>query len=296
MVRDAVAAAGLAKATIVVPAIERLAELRLWLEAATHLSASQLQAHVSEALHALPRGREVEPPGERFRRAILGAMSDIDAMEVVERFFDVGARVVGTGHPVAIFLAGCRECLGEWEPQAAYAGRARARGTGTPESRGPANPAGDADCAGRMPSPERSPAASLAEAEPSLEVREERRDFAHVGKNRVSERVKPGERPRQATWLEWAAIRGEVLGRATATGSSRCAAPVTRGPTRRTYGGGSWSPRSAEGGSHWASRGSGVGGRRWRRAPSLGAGSGRGDPRSGVATARTVGRMIRSGA
>jgi hypothetical protein len=27
----------------------------------------------------------------------------------------LGARVVGTGHPIAIFLAGCRECLAEWE-------------------------------------------------------------------------------------------------------------------------------------------------------------------------------------
>jgi hypothetical protein len=44
-------------------------------------------------------------------------MPDIDAMEVVERFFAVGTKVVGTAHPVAIFLAGCRECLAEWEVQ-----------------------------------------------------------------------------------------------------------------------------------------------------------------------------------
>jgi len=45
-------------------------------------------------------------------------MPDIEAMELVDRFFEVGAEVVGTPHPIGIFLAGCRECLGEWELQA----------------------------------------------------------------------------------------------------------------------------------------------------------------------------------
>jgi hypothetical protein len=40
-------------------------------------------------------------------------------MEVVERFFHLGNRVVGSPNPIAIFLAGCRECLPEWELQAA---------------------------------------------------------------------------------------------------------------------------------------------------------------------------------
>ena len=38
-------------------------------------------------------------------------------MELVDRFFEVGAHVVGTDHAVAILLAGCRECLPEWEIQ-----------------------------------------------------------------------------------------------------------------------------------------------------------------------------------
>jgi hypothetical protein len=42
-------------------------------------------------------------------------MPDIEAMELVDRFFEVGAEVVGTPHPIGIFLAGCRECLAEWE-------------------------------------------------------------------------------------------------------------------------------------------------------------------------------------
>ena len=41
-----------------------------------------------------------------------------EAMELVDRFFEVGAEVVGTPHPIGIFLAGCRECLSEWEVQA----------------------------------------------------------------------------------------------------------------------------------------------------------------------------------
>jgi hypothetical protein len=49
---------------------------------------------------------------------VLAAMPDIEAMELVDRFFEIGAEVVGTPHPIGIFLAGCRECLSEWEVQA----------------------------------------------------------------------------------------------------------------------------------------------------------------------------------
>jgi hypothetical protein len=116
--RAAIGAVGLAKATIVVPAIERLREWKPWLEWAGQLPAETLQEKVSAALEALPRGREPSPPGERFRRTVLASMPDIEAMELVDRFFEVGAEVVGTPHPIGIFLAGCRECLADWEVQA----------------------------------------------------------------------------------------------------------------------------------------------------------------------------------
>jgi hypothetical protein len=116
--RTAIGAVGLAKATVVVPAIERLREWKPWLEWAGQLPTVALQEKVSAALEALPRGREPSPPGERFRRTVLAAMPDIEAMELVDRFFEVGAEVVGTPHPIGIFLAGCRECLGEWELEA----------------------------------------------------------------------------------------------------------------------------------------------------------------------------------
>jgi hypothetical protein len=118
-VRAAVAEVGLAKAAVVVPAIERDGGWATWVALARQLTAPVLQARVSAALDAAPRGREPNPPGERFRRAILSAMPDLDAMEVVERFFTLGARVVGTPHPIGIFLAGCRECLADWEVHAA---------------------------------------------------------------------------------------------------------------------------------------------------------------------------------
>jgi hypothetical protein len=119
--RAVIAEVGVAKTAMVVPAIERLGQWQRWLELAQELSAVSLQQQVSAALQALPRGREPSPPGEHFRRTVLAAMPDIEAMELVERYFDLGARVVGTGHPVAIFLAGCRECLTEWEIQVAGA-------------------------------------------------------------------------------------------------------------------------------------------------------------------------------
>ena len=124
VLRAAIAEVGLAKAAVVAPAIERFGEWKTWLQLALQCSTAILQARVSEALEALPRGREPSPPGERFRRAVLGAMPDIEAMELVERFFEVGAKVVESPHPVGIFLAGCRECLSEWEVQ--IAGRLRA--------------------------------------------------------------------------------------------------------------------------------------------------------------------------
>ena len=64
-----------------------------------------LQGKVSAALEALPRGREPSPPGERFRRTVLAAMPDIEAMELVDRVFEIGAEVVGTPYPIGIFLA-----------------------------------------------------------------------------------------------------------------------------------------------------------------------------------------------
>jgi hypothetical protein len=117
LLRTAIAEVGLAKATVVVPAIERFRDWQTWLGWAACDCAVTLQARVSAALEALPRGREPSPPGERFRRSVLSAMPDIEAMELVEQFFAVGTKVVGTANPVAIFLAGCRECLPEWELQ-----------------------------------------------------------------------------------------------------------------------------------------------------------------------------------
>lgn len=125
-IRAAIAEVGLAKASIIAPAIERTSEWASWVQWAREMSAANLQAQVSAALHALPRGCEAAPPGERFRRLVLASMPDIEAMAVVERFFDVGAMVVETAHPIAIFLAGCRECLGEWEFHAARRHRAPA--------------------------------------------------------------------------------------------------------------------------------------------------------------------------
>jgi len=118
LVRAAVAEVGVAKTSMIAAAIERTGQWAQWIALARQLPAVTLQMRVSEALQAQPRGREPLPPGERFRRSILSAMPDIEAMELVERFFELGRRVVGTDHPIAIFLAGCRECLADWEVHA----------------------------------------------------------------------------------------------------------------------------------------------------------------------------------
>ncbi len=130
-IRAAIAEVGVAKATIIVPAVEHTGDWQGWTDMARRLASPVLQARVSAALAALPRGPEPSPPGERFRRAVLSEMPDMEAMEVVERFFAVGAKIVESPNPVAIFLAGCRECLAEWEVQAAR-GRAWSASPGEP--------------------------------------------------------------------------------------------------------------------------------------------------------------------
>jgi hypothetical protein len=124
LVRAAVAEVGVAKTSMIAAAIERSGQWAQWIQLARQLPAITLQMRVSEALQAQPRGREPLAPGERFRRSILSAMPDIEAMELVERFFELGRRIAGTDHPIAIFLAGCRECLADWEVHAHSRGQA----------------------------------------------------------------------------------------------------------------------------------------------------------------------------
>jgi hypothetical protein len=126
VVRAAVAEVGVAKTSMIAPAIEHTGQWAQWIQLAHQLPAVTLQMRVSEALQAHPRGREPFTPGERFRRSVLSAMPDIEAMELVERFFTLGRRVVGTDHPIGIFLAGCRECLADWEVHAESRTEARA--------------------------------------------------------------------------------------------------------------------------------------------------------------------------
>src|SRR5437667_104366 len=57
VLRSAIAEIGLAKAAVIAPAIERFGEWKAWLQVALQCSAALLQARVSEALDALPRGR-----------------------------------------------------------------------------------------------------------------------------------------------------------------------------------------------------------------------------------------------
>ncbi len=63
LLRSSLAAVGLAKATVVAPAIERFEEWRTWLQCASELSTVLLQEKVSEALDALPRVESRPLPG-----------------------------------------------------------------------------------------------------------------------------------------------------------------------------------------------------------------------------------------
>lgn len=114
--RGQIEAVGGHKAAILAPLIgaEPLSE---WVEKAQALSEDQLQAQVSRALGHKPRG-EITEPGERFERYVLNLMPDAEARTLAERFFRVGKRVTENPNAVRVFLAGCQECLGTWEPSA----------------------------------------------------------------------------------------------------------------------------------------------------------------------------------
>src|SRR5262249_60715446 len=92
LVRAAIADVGLAKATVIAPAIERSGRWATWVELAKRLPTHTLQLRISETLQAHPRGYEPLSPGERFRRSVLSAMPDIEAMELVTRLFVFGDR------------------------------------------------------------------------------------------------------------------------------------------------------------------------------------------------------------
>jgi hypothetical protein len=66
---------------------------------------------------------DVEPGARIHGQAIRVRLT---LWRLVKRFFAIGAKVVGSANPVAIFLAGCRECLPEWEIQVAGWPRLRA--------------------------------------------------------------------------------------------------------------------------------------------------------------------------
>ncbi len=63
-VRAAMADVGVAKAAIIAPAVERTGEWLFWVRNAQQLPSVTLPRRVSEALDAVPRGREPLPPGE----------------------------------------------------------------------------------------------------------------------------------------------------------------------------------------------------------------------------------------
>lgn len=113
--RGQLATVGGHKAAVLVPLIGQTG-WETWIEKALALSEDQLQTQVSRALGHKPRG-EIAEPGERFERYVLNMMPDEEARVLAARFFAVGKRATENDNAVRVFLAGCQECLGSWEPK-----------------------------------------------------------------------------------------------------------------------------------------------------------------------------------
>lgn len=117
-VARALADVGLAKATVLLPALEGAdaVERDRWFDEARRLPVADLQQAVSRHLEAKPRGR---PDADRLYRVILGAMPTLDDRELCERLFRLGRRLLGPEvTTVGVLRAAFQEVLPEWEPRA----------------------------------------------------------------------------------------------------------------------------------------------------------------------------------
>lgn len=110
-----IAVIGINKAAVLAPALEAAdsaAERERWLTLARTSPVRELQAEVSRALGAKPRGA---PAPDALYRTILNAMPTLDDRETVERFFLVGKRVGAGQTAVGVLVAGMMEALSTWE-------------------------------------------------------------------------------------------------------------------------------------------------------------------------------------
>lgn len=116
-VAQALADLGIAKATVLLPAIEGAdsVERERWFGEARKLPINDLQASVSRHLEAKPRGR---PDTDRLYRVILGAMPSLEDRELWEQVVRLGKRLLGPEVTTVGILRACfQEALGDWEPR-----------------------------------------------------------------------------------------------------------------------------------------------------------------------------------
>ena len=117
-VAQALADLGIAKATVLLPALEGAdsVERERWFGEARRLPVAELQAAVSTHLEAKPRGR---PDADRLYRVILGAMPSLEDRELCERIFGLGRILLGPEATTVGILRACfQESLADWEPRA----------------------------------------------------------------------------------------------------------------------------------------------------------------------------------
>lgn len=117
-VAQALADLGIAKATVLLPAIEGAdsVERERWFGEARKLPINDLQAAVSKHLEAKPRGR---PDTDRLYRVILGAMPSLEDRELCDRVFRLGKQLLGPEATTVGVLRACfQESLADWEPRA----------------------------------------------------------------------------------------------------------------------------------------------------------------------------------
>ena len=103
-VAQALADLGIAKATVLLPALEGAdaVERERWFGEARRLPVADLQAAVSKSVGAKARG--MTPRSERFLRFLIEAMPDIETREMVSDVFRRASRLAESDNPIRIFI------------------------------------------------------------------------------------------------------------------------------------------------------------------------------------------------
>ena len=112
------AAVGVAKASALAPLLEEKPEaIEAWIQQAETMPLDDLQAAVSDALRAKPRGQGgASEPKDRVLGFLTSVMPDMESRALLADFLREGHRIGAGDTTLGILLSAMRECVAQWSP------------------------------------------------------------------------------------------------------------------------------------------------------------------------------------